>query len=244
MIFLLGVALAEVNPYEQGLSHKIESEFENAGNDGCTAMNTYLLSDGKCACVEGFLHGDPNDSRGCFNCSEECHVNGECGYPGRCRCKPGFSGNGFNCEAPVPALRFVEPEHVPINVRGRVNATIILDVELDIPGVFCRFGEAITSGRMITNSIIECDLPPKDRRSVNSCGFYVSLDNISWSKEYVMFSFDESIHDNSWIGYVLISVGIVIIAVALYLIFQKEPEQIEEADEAETTPFVKQNQNQ
>lgn len=237
---VLGVVFSEQNPYNQARSHTT-IEFDDTGNEGCTAMNTYMLPDGKCACTEGFPHGDPASSRGCFRCTEVCSDSAICVYPGRCRCKSGFTGNGIVCEAPVPVLRFIEPDNFPINIKGRVNATIIMDAPIGISKGNCRFGTVITDGRMITNNIMECSLPPVHARTPNPVVFAVSFDNASWSKEYVMFSFQDPIQSNSWIRYVLVICGSVLIVIALYLIFKTEPIR-EDEDDTETTPFKQKNE--
>jgi len=184
--FIVSVICEKDNPYA---GNKRESQDDNnyilRPNTDCTAFHTIKLPSGLCACEEGYPYGDPNNERGCFNCTNMCHPMAFCAYPGRCRCKSGYKGNGINyCSAPVPYLRNFQPDSWSEKGNKKLIALYSVDEQFGIETVFCRFGNRTTLGKFESEGRIICIIPPS---YPHTCEFSISFDNTSWSQEYAEF---------------------------------------------------------
>lgn len=199
-------------------------------NVGCTARNTELGPDGNCRCVDGYPDGDPSLSRGCFKCASQCPYKASCVYPGKCRCVPGYNGNGLsNCTAITPEIEKITPDYV----IGSSNLAITVNYEFkpdyQHESIYCIYADTVVEGIIKKAGTALCPIPNLPPQVV---AFNISFDNISWSSTLINFTYIEK--PSKIIGRLFLFLSLVMIVSGLYLIQdvmrKKKPEESEELD--------------
>ena len=152
----------------------------------CIGKNTFIDSDGLCACLPNFLFGDPYSENGCFNCNKSCHINGECVDTDICKCKAGYLGDGETVCVP----RFPLPlSIIPKNCSIKGNEEIVIELENEtknVQHIFCKFGTTMVLGVMITNKTLSCVAPIGEKGKVE---VKVSDDYNDWNLPGIAFEY-------------------------------------------------------
>jgi len=143
-------------------------------------LHTEINNRGRIICQTGYIGDDPVANRGCWKCKSECHVNALCDYPGKCVCKPGYTGDGItSCKSPVPFIISYHATSFPfakddiLSIRfGGVNK------KYPITRTFCKIGPVILEAESFANRTIRCKIPlPISARNIS-----ISLDGLEWSE--------------------------------------------------------------
>ena len=185
----------------------------------CPGNNTFIDSDGLCACLPGFPFGDPYSETGCFNCNKTCHLYGECIETNICACKPGYVGNGeSHCEPRFPLPISLTPSNCSIN--GGTKILIELENETsNIENIFCKFGTTMVLGYMVTNKTLICIAPVGETGKIE---VKVSDDSNDWNLPGIYFQYLQN--DQIYIDYLITAVAcfviILIVVLTIYILNQ------------------------
>jgi len=153
----------------------------------CDGPNTFMDSNHKCACLDGFPYGDPSSSNGCWKCISQCHVNAVCSYPGKCVCAYGYIGDGtMICMIPKPVVSKVSPSQILLNSSYVVTVSFSVSTNFTAVEGFCRFGKTIVPAEILGKDSAQC-LAPKTSSPALRLSF--SFDNISWSEEQIYIEY-------------------------------------------------------
>lgn len=214
LVFILSIEKKFVGDGNMVANPRLPKLYHTPEFDECEGMNTIKIGD-KCKCMDGFIFGDPN-KEGCFKCASQCHANAKCVYPGQCKCKQGYFGNGMTeCVIPVPILDSSNTSFVytvggqNISIKTRNFATFVPEK------AYCSFNTVKVQAYFVNATAINCISPPL------KAGFYqvsVSYDNITWSADT---AFIECMHQGltlsiNWITWIFIF----IISIALFGVYQ------------------------
>jgi len=176
-----------------------------------TAPHVFVDIDGSLSCEDGYMNDQVFDKRGCWVCEELCDENAKCSYSspglGKCKCKPGYTGNGVHCNPPVPEI--VELKTNKRNNEIKIN---------DIPGfepeiVWCKFGKKIVKGEVIDNRTIHCWRP----NSANSKAVAVSFNKHLWSEEESVGFLDGFEFNAKW----LFLIGVIVFVALVLFVLMK-----------------------
>ena len=186
--FIFGIMKRDdhINPYFVGSGTLGEEKI--SPNKKCLAKHTRKSKTklGRCECEPGYPYGDPNLATGCFKCSQQCAENAFCGYPGKCICNPGFSGDGSKeCIPLPPVLVSVSPEFAIAYKRLEANITFETDPRADFKVGFLKLRSNIYTCHLLKKGLFNCTIPNVGKSG--TVEFHLSFDNQTWSKEYVEF---------------------------------------------------------
>ena len=155
-------------------------ENDNIYNENNVLNENYTNTqniNGKIECIEGFIGDNPIQIKGCWKCSNVCHLNASCDYPGICNCLNGLIGDGITkCSLPVPVILdyFIEYKELStINLLfGGIPYNYI------IKDAYCLINKEKIQAFNIINKTILCNLPKNiDDKSFIS----ISFDGLEWS---------------------------------------------------------------
>ncbi|OHT17331.1 hypothetical protein TRFO_12499 [Tritrichomonas foetus] len=203
MIFLFFVTFSFHTKKNFSLLHKIIE---------CNRPNTYKRDDGECSCLPSHPFGDPDSFEGCFNCNTPCHKYAECISPDKCKCKPSFNGDGIISCLPIFPLPVSASPNFSY-VYGGCQINITLQSETNTSQIFCRFGNTIVSGAMMSNHVVMCVAP---FGAIGNVELRVSNNSNDWNLPGITFEYRYS--HLTGIGNILSEIVIIcIIALVIFL---------------------------
>ena len=232
------------NPYGERNSGKMTGlDGKNAyppNTADCQAKNTFLLSTGECACVEGFKYGDPKTMQGCFNCHEECPEYSICSFPGECKCLPGYNDINFQsskilCKPIPPELTSIQPDASIAKISKRIaNISYVFMNDFAHTDVYCKFGSIIVKGKLDKQGHALCNIPPQKEGKID---FYLSFDNETWSIDPLEFTYIKG--SFKYIKHIITTIAICCIITGFYLIHKEAAEEMDNESIDEDEPFSK-----
>ncbi|OHS98047.1 hypothetical protein TRFO_35614 [Tritrichomonas foetus] len=155
----------------------------------CPYNNTIMNSDGKCVCKPGYVAPSIITSHGCWTCSPICTYNALCHYPGLCKCKNGFKGDGITSCTPIyyrPVLIDYIPKESSIHSLTYVNVTFNLPINITVSMGYARFDFLVVLCSIVSPEQMKCPIP---NHRVGRVGFDVSIDGQQWSESGMTFTF-------------------------------------------------------
>lgn len=189
---------------------QLKSETQNNENEPCIGPNTFKNKDGECECTKDFPYGDPDSIEGCFNCNISCHKNAFCGGMNKCVCNPSFNGDGINSCIPIFPLPInVNPNSGSFHGHYLVNVTLEKEVHSSI--IYCRFGNIIVAGKMLSKTIVSCLAPSGYLGKIE---LRVSNNPNDWNLPGISFEYKF----NALSEYGILTVEIIIIVIILIMV--------------------------
>lgn len=133
-------------------------------NTDCPYPNTrgYVGYSTACDCLEGYERDYPIKDRGCWTCNQTCHIHAICEYPGICRCRHGWVGDGISsCEIPLIELASITPLNSSDTLPLTLSVTFHAANDFVPLHAYCKFnGQHVVSGLMEPQKqTIKCLIP-------------------------------------------------------------------------------------
>jgi hypothetical protein len=175
-----------------------------------------------CVCEDGYTSDNPTE-HGCWKCSETCHAYGTCQSSGHCVCQRGYAGDGVkDCRPVIPVLIRLEPSVCPAS--GCVlNATFGRTDAMEDDG-FCRFGAWVVRADFVSAGVMQCQVPPLDRRKT---AVAISFDSLHFSKNPVDLVCDEFL-DVMWHRLAMLGGGCMAVAVCGWVVSRRKGKKFAE----------------
>ena len=154
----------------------------------CTLNNTVPGPDGTCICKRGYVGPTPLTKHGCWTCSPICSPNALCHYPGYCRCRPGFYGDGVTGCRPStdpPELLDFSPRAARQNGRSFVTISFKPPANVTVETAFARFGNLVSPCSVPAPGTMTCVIPPGS----GTVSLQISLDGTHWSTSTDVFTY-------------------------------------------------------
>lgn len=200
----------------------------------CSNPHSHKNEYGYCDCDDGYS-GDPESSRGCYKCSQNCTTYAECVYPGVCECMYGYIGNGtVKCELAIPKIVSLSPNF------AYLSDNIIVNVSYSYPfhkpySAYCKFGDYSLLAESITENLLICRAPHKHPQKIPVS---ISFDGIHYSKVAVDFEYRSPF---SFVSVLYLStiyiVLIAVITLCLFVLLRKRGKHQDIPTKEEKEPF-------
>ena len=163
--------------------------FRAVESQECKLNNTMMGLDGKCICKPGFVGPKNLTKHGCWTCSPVCTYNALCHYPGFCKCKPGYEGDGVTVCKPflsAPELVDFHPRSTPVNVPTSVTVTFRSSNTAKSSTGMARFGYQVTICDIPRDDVMICQVPSSN---IGPVSFAISFDGNHWSTGGHVFTY-------------------------------------------------------
>ena len=162
--------------------HHLRDHDISSPSINCTYPNTKASFDNKCICMEGYFGDNPVTERGCWNCSEKCHSEASCNYPGNCTCLYNYIGDGISiCEPPIPIINSIETSFENFIQNIKIN---YFTNNSYFPFIaYCRFSNKIVISSIVSPTLLNC-LVPNISTTTSIIEISFNLKNWSNSKNF------------------------------------------------------------
>jgi len=175
----------------------------------CKKENTIYYG-GQCHCKVGFSYGDPVKT-GCWRCRPKCNSLATCHQLDGCICNNFTVGDGIKkCSTHIPKIlkSYSKADEKTIMV-------IIEPVDWSFPHpAFCKFGNMIIEGQLISEDTIECIRKNRKRKESK---VDVSWDSISFTHQRM--SIEDARPDTPSSSPLIIAVILLVVVVSFYFFF-------------------------
>ena len=172
----------------------------------CQFVNT-IEENGICKCKSEFPYGDPYGG-GCWQCKPKCLHNSICKGPNYCICPLFHVGDGVNyCSVHIPAI---------VGLYGRISdSTAIIYIDpIEFPlysQVFCRIGNEISVGSLVSKNKIECK---SSSFMFDAPKVQVSWNMLNWSNQEFHLDYFGKKHIVSIQEFVIFTLSFIILSFA------------------------------
>lgn len=185
--------------------------------------NTYVDNHGILRCINTYIGDNPVSWRGCWSC-DQCEENFFCDFPGKCRCKDGYteSENG-ECHHPIPFIfgldilsgNFFPGDSIAIGYGG-------VSYQYKPKNAFCKLDQIILECKLLEEYNISCEIP----LHIKAKQISISFDAIHWSPPIIFAKEINQSHQRSTLGFLPTAVCITLLMLVIIKLIQHFGEKI------------------